>query len=164
MIGAMVVLAFASEVLHAGRPATLAHDGRPRHYHIAGWRLDVRPDSFKEIATCKLERAQVTYSRAVLTFRFGSKVNTADAYYRVGDGPPLSVGSVAVEAAGLGARLDSSNLTNPSNGEVHIPVDALVEGRRVSIEPNGKTRPRSFDIAGLSAAVDRARAEHCDIT
>lgn len=106
----------------------------------------------------------MTYDRGVLTFHFGHDVDTANALFRADNGPTQSAGQVAVEAAGLGARFNGPNMTNPSNGEVHIPARELGEAIKVSIQPNHRASHRTFDMTGLSRAIEVAKVRGCDIT
>lgn len=157
MIGAVAALALMSGLFQSpGR------DVQVRRYQTAGWRLTVRQNHFTGLTACTIERRNVVFAEGVVTFHFGHRVDTANAEFRIGDAPPRVVGSVAVEAAGLGARFNGPNLGNPSNGEVHIPADLVDQAQLVSIKPNRKMNHRTFNLTGLSTAVEMAKAQRCD--
>jgi hypothetical protein len=163
MVGAFAALALLSGLSDPGGPPAGQGDRQVRHYRVAGWRLEVHRDRFADLVACTLQKPGVTYDRGVLTFRFSHGVDTANALFRIDNAQPRGAGSVAVEAAGLGAHFNGPNLTNPSNGEVHIPADAVDEARKVSIEPNRRSAYRTFDVTGLSRAIEAAKARGCDI-
>jgi hypothetical protein len=164
MLAAAAALALLSELFHHGGSPARRPDLKVQHYRVAGWRLEVRQDRFIGTATCTIQRSGVTYGHGLLTFRFGQRVDTANALFRVDDGPLRSAGSVAVKAAGLGARFDGPNLANPSNGEVHIPSDDLGPALSVSIKPNSRMTHQTFNLTGLSSAIEAAKAKGCDIS
>lgn len=133
-----------------------------RHYGLQGWRIDVRKDRFSNETTCRLHRGSVSVEHGVVLFRLGSGANTAAAQFRIDDGPMQTAGSVAVESAGLGQAMTVRSLTNPSGGNVAIPL-RLVEGaHEVSIRPDPKSRHRTYRLNGLSAAAQAARDQGCD--
>jgi hypothetical protein len=160
MTGAVVALALLG-LFHNG-DATEHRDVRVQHAHVAGWRLEVRGDRFTGQTTCALRRDDIVYDHGVVTFALGHRVDTANATYRLDDGPVRRAGDVAVEAAGLGARFDSQNLDNPSNGEVRIPAKDLGDARKIYIRANTKMTHRIFDLAGLPRALEAAKARNCD--
>lgn len=161
MVGAIAVLAFLGGHYH---PPAWWHgsDVRTHWNRTAGWDLKIRRDRFTGANACTLFRRNVVYSGGVITFRFAHRVDTANAQFRIGDGPLRSVGSVAVEAAGLGARFEGADLRNPSNGEVHLPADVVGSAQSVSIKPNMHMNHRTFDLRGLSHAVLMAKGQRCD--
>jgi hypothetical protein len=163
MVGAFAALALFSGLFGLGSAPPGPGDRQVRHYRVAGWRLEVGRDRFAGQVACTFQKPGVTYDHGVYTFRFARDVDTANALFRIDNAPPRGVGSVAVEAAGLGARFNGPSLTNPSNGEVHIPASAVGEARRVSIEPNRRIAHRTFDVTGLSRAIEAAKARGCDI-
>lgn len=161
MIGALAALAMLGGLFHPNDK--LRHDVRAQHYRVDGWRLELWDDRFTGQTTCRIERSNVVYSQGIVTFRFGHNVDTANALFRLDDGSVHTAGSVAVEAAGMGAKLSGPNLTNPSNGEVHIPADDLGDTLKVSIKPNNRMGHRVFDLTGLSHALEAAKARRCDV-
>ncbi len=140
------------------------HDVQVRHYHVSGWRLEVRRDRFDGRTVCWLERPHMVYANGVVTFSLGHAIDTANAQYRLDNGPDESVGSVAVEAAGLGAQFTTTNFENPTDGRVNIPLDQLGEAHRIWIKPNDKMAHRAFDLAGLSQAIEVAKGRGCEVT
>lgn len=161
MLGAIAVMAFLGSHYHPPawwRPP----DVKTQWRRTAGWDLKIRRDRFTGANACTLFRRNVVYSGGVVTFRFAHGVDTANAQFRIGNGPLHSVGSVAVEAAGLGARFEGPNLRNPSNGEVHIPADVVGGAQQVSIKANAHMNHRTFDLRGLSHAVEMAKGQRCD--
>lgn len=162
MVGLVAALALTSGLFHVGhhRP-----DGRDVHVHFyrqAGWHFTVRQDRFRGMTLCRIYKRDVVFAEGVVTFQFAHGVDTANARFRLDDGPPRDVGSVAVEAAGLGARFNGPNMRNPSDGEVHIPADVIGGASRVAIQPNPTTNHRTFSLVGLSRALEVAKAQNCD--
>jgi len=133
------------------------------HQVVNGWRIEAIQDRFSGRTACRIRNHNVTFDRGVVTFHFPSSVDTANAIFRIDGGPPQSVGSVAVEVAGLGARLQGDNSTNPSSGLVPLPSRLLSTANTVSIEPNYKRQHRDFSVHGLSGALDVARQKGCDL-
>lgn len=161
MVGLVAALALTSGLFHAVHRT----DGRDVHVHYyrqAGWHFTVRQDRFQGKTTCRIYKHDVTFAEGVVTFQFGHGVDTANARFRLDDGPPRDVGSVAVEAAGLGASFNGPNMRNPSNGEVHIPAAVIGAATRVAIQPNAATNHRTFSLAGLSRALEVAKAQSCN--
>lgn len=141
-----------------------ANDARTQRSTPAkGWVLEVRQDNFTGAKSCTIKARDMTYRHGVLTFRFGTSVDTANALYRVDQGPARSVGVVAPEAAGLGAEFKSRNTKNPSNGRVHLPTSQLQAAQTVSIRPNPGRRPQTFRLTGFETALSAARTQGCDV-
>lgn len=140
-----------------------ARDAQVQHVHVAGWRIEARHDRFTDHTVCTLRRDHVRYADGVVTFAFSQGTDTANATYRLDNGPVQRAGDVAVAAAGLGARFDTQNLHNPSNGEVHIPAADLGQAHMVYIRANTKMTHRAFDLTGLSRAFEAAKARNCDV-
>lgn len=161
MLGAIAALAVLGA--HPHLPTLWRRPDERTHWRRTnGWDLKIHYDRFTGAQACTLFRRNVVYSGGVVTFRFDHWVDTANAQFRLGAGPLRSAGSVAVEAAGLGARFEGPNLRNPSNGEVHIPGDVVGGAQSVSIKPNPHMSHRTFDLRGLSHAVEVAKGQHCD--
>ncbi len=139
-------------------------DVQQSHQDVGGWRLDVKHDQFSGRTTCRLSRGPVSYERQVVTFRFASWVDTANAEFRVDNGAVQSVGSVVVEAAGLGARLRGNSATNPSGGLVAIPSRLVANAASVSIRPNPKRSHKDFAVKGLAGALGVAQQKGCDLS
>jgi hypothetical protein len=162
MLGALAALAVLSGLFQTSGHPLGRRDILIQNTRVAGWRLEVRRDRFTGESRCVLRKPGVTYGVGLITFRFAADVDTANALLRTDTGPPRRVGLWAVEAAGLGARFDGPNLSNPSNGEVHVPAAELGSTRRVLIRPNERVAPRTFDVTGLSRAIEASKARGCD--
>ena len=163
-----MVSALAAMALLSGFPIVgdLFHhnpDQQVEQSHIMGWRLVVVQDRFNNQTTCKIDKSAVAYQHGVVTFQFGNGVNTAAAEFRVDGGEPQPAVLLAVQAAGLGARLSGDNLQNPSQGEVNIPASALSGARSVSIRADRVSGHRDFSLAGLSEAIQAAKGKSCDV-
>ncbi len=130
---------------------------------VSGWRIEVYQDKFSGHTTCRIRNHNVSFDRGVVTFRFPSSVDTANALFRIDGGPAQPVGSVAVEVAGLGARLHGDNSTNPSSGLVPLPARLLSTANTVSIQANPTRQHRDFTVHGLSGALDVARQKGCEL-
>ncbi len=138
-------------------------DQPPRVQHLKpakGWRLTVRTDRFTGEKACQLRARDTLYQDGLVTFRFDHQVDTANAEFRVGEGPVRSVGEVAVAAAGLGARFLTSNSRNPSDGAVRIPARELT-AQSITIRPNPKAKPRRFSLVGFDRSLSIARERGC---
>lgn len=159
MAGAIAALALLGLIHHG---AAERRDAQVQRAHIDGWRLEIRHDRFTDQASCTLKKDHIVYERGVVTFSLGHQVDTANATYRLDDGPVRRVGDVAVEAAGLGARFTSQNLENPSDGEVRIPARELGEAHVIYIRANTRLTHRIFDLTGLADAVDAAQTKGCE--
>lgn len=138
-------------------------DVQTSRYGLQGWRIDVRHDRFAGRTRCVIHRGDVSSEHGVVAFHFHHWIDTANAEFRIDGQQAQPVGTVVVEVAGLGERLETSNITNPSGGKVALPL-RLVEGARVvSIRPNARSNHRDFDLKGFGAAVAAARVQGCDL-
>jgi hypothetical protein len=164
MVATAVVLALWGGLFHSGAPHHGPGDQYISRSRVDHWRLEVRDDRFTGVKTCVLRRSRMTYVHGVVTFRLGDKVDTANALFRLDNGVVHTAGSVAVRAAGLGARFSSPNLNNPSGGEVHIPADDLRGVRMISIQANPRTWHQNFDLRGFDDALAAAGAKGCALT
>lgn len=138
-------------------------DVQTTRYGVQGWRLDVRNDRFSGQTSCTVRKGDVTVRHGVAVFQFRRSVDTANAQFRIDQGPAQSVGSVVVEAAGLGASVAGGDLRNPSGGRVAIPLRLVSDAHQVSIRPNARGGRREFNLSGLAAAQDAARTQGCDV-
>lgn len=132
-----------------------------RYTPAPGWVLTVKNDRFVGVKTCSLRRGSVSYVNRVVTFHLGGRVNTAEARFRVDGGPARSVGEVAVQAAGRGVGLRTRSLRNPSGGQVHIPAELVQRAQSVAIHPGPGARVRTYQLRGLEASIDVAKAQGC---
>lgn len=126
-----------------------------------GWVLEVRRDRFLNASTCVVRSRRVSYASGLVTFQFDGKLNTAEAVYRIDQGPPRAAADVAVASAGLGARHFTGNLRNPSGGRVFLPMSQLEAASMLEVRPNPKKRSRAFKLQGLQAGVAEARRQQC---
>lgn len=161
MAGAVVALALLGLLHH---DAADRRDAQAHHSHVSGWRLDLSRDRFTGHTLCTLRKDHMVYERGVVTFALGRSVDTANATYRLDGGVVHRAGDVAVEAAGLGARFDTANLDNPSNGEVRIPARDLGDAGRIYIRANTRLTHRVFDLTGLIPAIEEAKEQQCDVS
>ncbi len=130
---------------------------------VGPWRLEVAHDGFTGKTLCVVRNGDMTYHHGVMTFDFGGGTDTAEAQFRLDDGPPVKTVILASQAAGLGARFGSNDLRNPSGGVVHIPASALGQAQQISIRPGERADHRVFSLGGLPEALDAARAKGCDV-
>lgn len=163
MFSAVAAMALLSGIPNIGDLFHQNPDQRVEKSRVMGWNLEVTQDRFTNKTACKIEKLATLYKHGVITFQFGHDVNTANAQFRVDDGPARDASSVALEAAGLGARLSVGNLKNPSDGAVNIPASVLAGAHQVSIRADRRSGHRVFDLAGLSQALEAAREKSCDI-
>jgi hypothetical protein len=163
MVSAVAAMALLSGLPNIG---TLLHhnpDQRVEQSRVMGWRLEVTRDSFANTTVCKIDKSAILYKHGVVTFQLGHGVNTANAQFRVDDGPARDTSSVALQAAGLGAVLRPGKLPNPSDGAVNIPAAILAGARQISIRSDSGSGHRNFNLSGLSEALEVAKGKNCDI-
>lgn len=159
MIAAATALVLWSGLLHPWTRDARVERSKP----AAGWTLEVRHDTFTGATKCVVKARDMVYRHGVLTFRFDSSIDTANALYRLDQGAVQPAGLVATEAAGLGAQFRSQNMKNPSNGRVHIPTAHLQEAQTVTIRPNGHRRTKTFRLTGFGDVLAAAKAKGCDV-
>ena len=163
MVSAVAAMALLSGLPNIGDLLHSNPDQRVEQSRVSGWRLVVTQDRFSNRTTCRLDRSAVVYQHGVVSFQFGGGVNTAEAQFRVDGGDLRSAASVAVQAAGLGARLAGDSLRNPSGGLVNIPASEIAGARLVSIRPDPRSGHRDFSLSGLSEALQAAKGKNCDV-
>lgn len=129
--------------------------------HQKGWTLEIRHDAFAGVTQCRISGHDVELVHGVATFRFHHWVDTSHALFRIDDGPTVSSQTVAPEAAALGAALWTNDLSNPSDGQVHIPAARLDAAHAVTIRPNTRAGVRTFALAGLAELRASAKAHGC---
>jgi hypothetical protein len=154
MVAAAVTLSVLG-LLHWGG------DSKVDYLRAGGWGVEVKQDRFTGAKHCQAKYHGVVLDGAVATFRFWNWTDTANAVFRVDGGPLTTAGSVAIEAAGLGADFQTKNFDNPSNGEVHIPYRLLVSAKEVDIKPNGKAGHRAFRVDGIAQAAQAMQSRGC---
>ncbi len=159
-----MILTVAALALWSGVFEGKGRDVRVERYQAApGWILYVRQDRFTGTTSCLMKGRKMTYRHGVLTFHFSRRTDTANALYRVDQGPARAVGLVGPEAAGLGAEFKSKNTKNPSDGKVHIPSAHLEAAQTVSVRPNKKRQATSFSLTGFDQALTVAKRLNCDV-
>lgn len=131
---------------------------------VQGWKLEVSQDQFAGRTVCTLSHGPITVRHGVAEFRFSGSTNTANAEVRIDGGAAAPAGSMAVEAAGLGARFGGQNLKNPSDGRVEVPLRLVANAATVSIRPDMRSSRRDYSLKGLSQALAAAEERGCDIT
>jgi hypothetical protein len=157
MVGAAAALALLGILPFSGGGADMTVE----QVRLGEWRLVVSHDRFNGAVVCEIHKPSMTYRRGLLVFEFDHHEDTANAEFRVQNGPARPIVAVATEAAGLGAQFGSDNLRNPSNGVVNIPLAALGGASHVAIRPNIGAKPRSFDLTGLDQAIVAAHGRGC---
>jgi hypothetical protein len=155
-----LILSFASALAGVFSPGH--GDVRVVHQRLDGWNIELRNDQFRKATSCVIARGPIRLENGVMVFRFPRYVTTTQAEFRVDGGPARSVGELAVEAAGRGVRLDTSDLRHPGGGRVALPLRAIAGAQAVDIRPNEARNHRAFDLRGLPSAIDAAKRQGCD--
>ncbi len=158
MVGSVLALSLLGAVFQS------QGDTHIERYTASDWRVEVKQDRFTGHKHCTATTHGMVYDRGVVTFHFSSGTDTANALFKIDDGVLRTAGSVAVEAAGLGANFSSKNTQNPSNGEVHIPMSYLLSATMVAIKPNDKAVHRDFNLHGLSAVLATMQSRGCGVS
>ena len=157
MFGMAALAMFGALMHHRGEVSV-------KHYLLRPWAIEVRSDRFTGKTVCTIRNHDIAYDRGVVTFSFRRSVDTADAAYRIDQGPLERAVLVAPEAAALGARLESPNLTNPSDGRVHIPASYLKSAASIAIKPNSRAHSRAFTLKGFGDALAAIKGQGCDVS
>jgi len=134
-----------------------------RYRPARGWTLVVEKDRFSGDVQCRGLGRGMTYKDGVLTFHMGRSVNTAQAEFRLDQGPAKAAGDFAVEAAGRGAAFRTDNLLNPSGGLVHLPIETVRPATTVSIRADRDRRARTYRLRGLERTLEAAKAQGCAV-
>jgi len=147
---------------HLSLPTPWRHVPRPSDpRHFGGWTLVVRTDAFSTGHVCRLTRPGAEYQRQAVVLHLSPKVDTSQGVYRIDTAPPRSVGDDQATLAGLGFELHNDDLANPSGGLVRIPVGRLLNASAVRVETVAFTASTKFNLGGLRAALDAAKAAGC---
>src|SRR5580658_5804799 len=88
------------------------------HRHLAGWTVNVTTDRFTKAQTCSIAKGKVEFRPDVLIFHLSRLDDTANAYFRVDDGPARSVREATYDDQRRGYYRSGGPLENPSAGEV----------------------------------------------
>lgn len=147
---------------HAGQTET-------SRYLIPAWHVDATRDRFTGKMICRVYQGQrahpdVAYERDTLAFRFGRRLNTLQADFRVDGGPARPWTATYPTLIGSGATLAGSSMTNPTGGLVILPTALLANAITVTIRPFPGKRPQTFAIGGLGDALASARRLGCDLS
>ncbi len=130
-------------------------------HRLGAWTVETRDDRFAGRRTCRVTAPGLTYERGALVVRLGRRTDTADAVYRVDDGPPVAVRSELMDMARRGFAIDQDDLANPSGGVVRIPEARLSQARRISIRAGVNRTIVRVGVTGFAAALDSAHAAGC---
>lgn len=133
------------------------------HGRAKGWHYDHVKDRFAGGESCTLRRGDIEISRGFATFSLGRDVDTADAQYRVDNGPVKPWRTLAPRLVAAGVKIQDDSLTNPSRGQVILPLDDIIAGREVDIRPAGRGNPRRFKLISMAPAVDLAALRGCQV-
>jgi hypothetical protein len=148
----MIALAFAASALMSnlfgGQPSPVS----TTRYAEAGWRLEIRRDTFSDRTGCRLSADRMLYQQGAIGFATGSHRGLSDTWFRI-DGasarrwrevyPDLLASNVAIETGGL---------DDPTGGVVWLPLDLVANARDVSIEfyTAKGARLRRFQLRGFA--------------
>jgi hypothetical protein len=132
-----------------------------RRFDVQGWRITVSQDRFTGAVACRAVHRGMSLSANTLVFRFGRNVDTSKAVYRLDLGPAYSVVDQPADEDVRHMVEVEAPLGNPSAGFVALPVSQLAGVRRVDIRANVKSAPQSFDVSGLTAALQLEAAQAC---
>jgi len=130
---------------------------------LGDWRLTIETGKFSQDKICHLEdrHHHITYATGALGFRFGGRVNTANAWLRIDDGAPMRWRDSLPELIRLGVGLDGSRLDNPTDGIVWVPARQLDEANAITIQPNPRKAPVTYHLHGFAVLRDIAREMGC---
>lgn len=148
-------------IVHAtGAPATMTVYGE------AGWLLTVQTDNFTHQRKCQLvnknaRRPDIAVAPGVLAFQFSPKLDTSNAWYRVGQAPARAWRDDFAQLVYAGALAQAEKLDNATNGAVAIPISDLEGAQWVAIRPAAKAAVRAFDITGVWKVIAAADGLGC---
>lgn len=128
-----------------------------------GWRYDAVKDSFAGGASCKLRRGEIEISHGFATFNLGKEVDTADALYRIDEGPVKPWRALIPRLVAAGLKVQDDSLANPSGGQLILPLADIVAAREVDIRPASQRNPRRFRLIALAPAIDLAALRGCQV-
>lgn len=132
-------------------------------HRVDHWTYQRATDRFTGRQRCMVAKRGVMLTRGVVIFRFKPDVDTRDAWYRLDDGPAVSLRTHLLDLRRLGeAPSTGDNLANPSDGTVRLPLVVLGQAQKVTIRPNAKRSARVFGLEGLATTIAVAKADGCD--
>ena len=130
--------------------------------HIGDWRLAVETGKFSRDIRCRLRAKRMVYVPDAIGFRFGSGLDTTDAWFSVDGGEPSRWRDVLPELVRLGVAIDGPNLDAPTGGVVWIPAALVEDATTVRIQPRPDRKPRVFRLHGFAGLREIARAKGCE--
>ncbi|KSB87931.1 hypothetical protein AS593_18625 [Caulobacter vibrioides] len=160
----------------APQPSPLPAEAAPRRsalkvktkaYNLGGWEMRIERDGFTGQARCRLYLSRtlrgprISYADGVFGFHMGDKVDVADAWYRIDNGPPRAWRDDLPALATRGEPLATNDLFNPTGGVVLIARDKLAGAGTVTIRSDRGSAPRRFRMKGFEAALAAARYNGC---
>jgi hypothetical protein len=138
----------------AARPAR-------QRYQVDNWLIDTVSDPFSNTIRCNIHAKNMRYVPGAVLFQLPRSVNTFNAKYRIDAGPVVSWRVHAMDLTSSGVAIQNSNLTNPSGGQVAIPIAVLALASAVAIQPAFNGKVYTFDLHALSAALSGAANAGC---
>lgn len=134
-----------------------------REYHRVGsWRYITEYDNFTKSESCRLRARRMEYKDGAVWFRFGKRADTTNAWFQIDNERARPWRQLFPDLIRHHIRyIDESSLSNPSGGEVIIPIDVLSGASKVTIRATANSRPKTFRIAGLAAALKSAQDNGC---
>lgn len=93
----------------AAPPTVAVKTGEVKH-----WRYERVSDQFAGTERCRLSRGSVEVDGRVVRLRLGAGVDTADAEYRIDDGPVRTWRYDIPSLVAAGVAVRSDNLANPA--------------------------------------------------
>jgi hypothetical protein len=155
MIFAIVLLTWMTP--HSPQTVTAIHGV------AKGWRYDLVRDRFAGGESCRMRRGPIALAGGFATFSLGKQVDTADAQFRIDNGPVKPWRTLAPRLVAAGLTIQDDSLANPSRGQVILPLADIIAGREVDIRPAGRQNPQRFRLTSLAPAVDLAALRGCQV-
>jgi hypothetical protein len=131
------------------------------HRHLAGWTVNVTTDRFTKAQTCSIAKGKVEFRQDVLIFHLSRLDDTANAYFRVDDGPARSVREATYDDQRRGYYRSGGPLENPSAGEVALPSFYVAGAKWVYIRATPRNDLSWFDVSRFADALALARTMNC---
>ena len=134
-----------------------------REMTLGSWRLRIERGSFTREVRCYLAdpKHHIAYVRGALGFRFGHHLNTLGAWTRIDDAAATRWQDELPELTRLGVPIDGPGLDDPTDSTVWIPARRLADANRVTIQPDERTNPRNFHLAGFEGLREIGRSMGC---
>lgn len=126
---------------------------------LGDWRLTIATDRFSGERRCRLEtrKGHFLYSRGTTAIRLSRLFNSSEAIIRIDGGAPIRWRDLIPEVA----RLDPGFASDLTGRQLPIPAEVLKNARVVAVSPAFGRRPRTYRIAGLGGAIERAVVLGC---